>query len=209
MENINIWELIGYIGSIVIAVSLTMTSIVKLRWINFIGALVFTIYAIAIGVYPVALLNGYITLIDVYFLIKIYTSNHFFTIQKVRLGDEYLQQFLNFYKTDIAKYFPKFSIIENQNCFVFLAYRNMDVASVFVGRKMDENVMDILLDYAPPKYRDCKTGNYLFNKQNAIFTEIGVTKLYVKAVLKPQINYYQKVGFEKKGDNFIKLLSDK
>ncbi len=209
MEDINIWELIGYTGSIIVAVSLTMTSIVKLRWCNFAGALIFTIYAIAIGVYPVALLNAYITLIDVYFLVKIYSSNNYFTTQKVRLDNEYLQQFLNFYKTDIANYFPKFKSLENQDYFVFLAYRDMDVASVFVGKKTDENVMEILLDFAPPKYRDFKTGDYLFNKQRVIFTEMGVTKLYVEPASKAQISYYSKVGFEKNDNIYIKLLSDK
>jgi len=51
-------ELTGYFASILILVSLLMSSAVKLRIINAIGAAVFTVYGILIHSYPTAFLNG-------------------------------------------------------------------------------------------------------------------------------------------------------
>ena len=46
--NINIVELVGYIGSLLVVVSMLMTSVIKLRFINLTGSFIFTIYALII-----------------------------------------------------------------------------------------------------------------------------------------------------------------
>jgi len=65
-------EMFGYLGSVLIAVSLMMSNIVRLRWINLVGAAVFSSYGFIIQAWPVAVLNGFIVLIDVYHLWQIY-----------------------------------------------------------------------------------------------------------------------------------------
>jgi hypothetical protein len=65
-------EVYGYVGSVLIALSLMMSNIVRLRWINLIGAAVFSTYGVIIQAWPVAFLNGFIVLIDVYHLMQIY-----------------------------------------------------------------------------------------------------------------------------------------
>lgn len=64
-------ELVGYIASILIVISLTMTDIFKLRIINSIGCLMFVIYGINVGAYPVALSNFIIVIINAYNLYKL------------------------------------------------------------------------------------------------------------------------------------------
>jgi len=59
-------ELIGYLGSVLVAISLMMRSLLRLRVINLIGALFFTTYGALLGAYPVAVLNGLIVCIDLY-----------------------------------------------------------------------------------------------------------------------------------------------
>ena len=49
-----ILELIGYLGSLLVIVSMLMTSVVKLRIINTIGSVIFCGYALAIHSYPTA-----------------------------------------------------------------------------------------------------------------------------------------------------------
>jgi hypothetical protein len=49
-----------------------MSNIKKLRWWNLIGAALFVAYGVAIGAYPVALVNFFIVLIDTYYLVKLY-----------------------------------------------------------------------------------------------------------------------------------------
>ena len=61
-------EIIGYAGSLLVAVSLMMSSLVRLRWINLGGALAFAVYGWLVGAYPVLAVNGFIVLVNVYYL---------------------------------------------------------------------------------------------------------------------------------------------
>ncbi|NKF49308.1 YgjV family protein [Shewanella sp. WXL01] len=72
MESATIWEWIGYLASVLVAVSLTMSDIKKLRWWNLLGAILFVAYGLAIGALPVALVNAFIACINVYYLNKLY-----------------------------------------------------------------------------------------------------------------------------------------
>ncbi|MDV7103439.1 YgjV family protein [Vibrio sp. TH_r3] len=63
-------EIMGYIASIMVAISLTMKNIVKLRIINFIGCSFFVIYGLMIGATPVVLTNTFIACVNVYFIVK-------------------------------------------------------------------------------------------------------------------------------------------
>lgn len=62
------YEIVGYIASALVAVSLMMSSIFRLRVINLVGAALFTVYGLLIGAYPVAAMNLFIVLIDLYYL---------------------------------------------------------------------------------------------------------------------------------------------
>lgn len=68
MNEINWIEVIGYVGSVIIAISLTMNSIVKLRVVNMIGALLFGTYGIMIDSIPVVLVNYFIVVTNIYYL---------------------------------------------------------------------------------------------------------------------------------------------
>ena len=72
MDAGTVWEWVGYLASVVMAISLTMANIKKLRWWNMIGAALFVAYGLAINALPVALVNFFIVLIDIYYLVKLY-----------------------------------------------------------------------------------------------------------------------------------------
>lgn len=65
-------ELYGYLGSALIAVSLMMSNIYRLRWINMVGAGMFASYGLIIQAWPVFVLNGFIVLINIYHLSRLY-----------------------------------------------------------------------------------------------------------------------------------------
>ncbi|ASJ97743.1 YgjV family protein [Shewanella marisflavi] len=75
MEMATIWEWVGYLASVVVAISLMMSNIKKLRWWNLIGAALFVAYGLAIDALPVALVNFFIVLIDAYYLVKLYRAS--------------------------------------------------------------------------------------------------------------------------------------
>lgn len=64
-------ELFGYLGSILIVVSMLMSSIVKLRVINTVGSIISGIYALICGAFPLALMNICLVVINIYNLYKL------------------------------------------------------------------------------------------------------------------------------------------
>ena len=64
-------ELVGYMASFTVMTSLLMGNVVRLRVINMIGCVLFTIYGLAIAAFPVVLLNGICVFINIYHLAKL------------------------------------------------------------------------------------------------------------------------------------------
>ncbi len=201
LENINIIEWIGYIGSVIVAISLTMSSIIRLRWLNLLGASIFSTYGFIIGAMPVAFLNLFITLINIFYLFRIYSAKDYFKILHIRKENRYLLYFIDFYSKDINKFFPGFCdsfknhLYDNENLLCILIIRNANVAGLFIGRKINEDEMFIEIDFAIPEYRDFKTGNYVYKQNQDAFIEMGVKKLITEAKNKKHHHYLKKMGF--------------
>ena len=70
MSSSTIYELIGYLASILIVISLAMSSVIRLRVVNLVGAVVFSIYGVLIGSLPVLLTNLVITGLDIFYLYR-------------------------------------------------------------------------------------------------------------------------------------------
>ena len=207
METSQLLEWVGYIGSVIIAISLTMTSMVKLRWTNLIGALIFTIYGIAIHAIPVALVNGFITFIDLYYLIKIYTTKEFFKLMTTEKSNPYILHFLRYYDKAIQRDFPDFAHSKSQVDFCILILRNMDIAGLFMAHKNEQDELIIDLDYATPPYQDFKTGKFLYKENKHLFTSQGIKRLSISKLNKQQRPYYKHMGFEESNNNsYVKTL---
>jgi len=71
-----------------------MRSIVKFRWINLLGASTFSIYGFLIGALPIGILNGFIALIDIYFLYSTYSKKEVFQTLEVHADNKYLHQLI-------------------------------------------------------------------------------------------------------------------
>lgn len=71
MFGIPLIEWVGYLASVLIAFSMFMKDIIKLRFINLVGSLCFVIYGLVIKAYPVALTNIVIVIVNLYYLYKI------------------------------------------------------------------------------------------------------------------------------------------
>lgn len=71
MFNIPWIEYVGYAASILIGISMFMKNIVKLRFINLLGSLLFTFYGFTIKAYPVAIVNLIIVFTNIYYIYKL------------------------------------------------------------------------------------------------------------------------------------------
>ena len=64
-------ELFGYLGTALVLLSMMMTSLVRLRWLNLSGSVVSMIYAFACRTWPVFVLNLCLTVINAVQLIRL------------------------------------------------------------------------------------------------------------------------------------------
>ena len=197
--GIPVLEWIGYAASVLVLVSLTMTSIVKLRWYNLAGAILFSAYGFLIGALPVGIMNFLIVCANLYNLRKMYARIEDFKIIEIKKEDELLKHLLDFHSKDISTFFPNFQQKSNQLGLFIL--RDMSIAGIFIGTQ-EKNEFRIDLDYALPQYRDFKVGNYLYNKLNTILGEHKVEAVYCAS---QDFKYMEKMGFEpsKKGNEAI------
>jgi len=203
LENISVLEWIGYAASVVVAVSLMMVSILKLRWFNLLGSSIFSFYGFAIAAYPVGILNLFIALVNIYYLRAMYGKKDAFKIISISNESPYLSYFLNFYRQEIIKFFPSadaliHKILNSQkNGVNLIILRNAAVAGIFVGEKNQDTIM-VDLDFVIPEFRDLKPGQFLFGDTHDTFKNLSVSKIQTNALSHLHVKYLGRVGFKEK-----------
>lgn len=198
--NIPLIEWVGYIGSVLVAVSLTMSSIKKLRWYNLVGATVFSFYGFAIGSMPVGLLNLFIVLTNIFYLIKMFSAKEAFKSVLISPQSQYLAYYLDFHQEEIKRFFPEFNknlLADSENhkkLFPLLLLRNTSVAGVLLGA-LNNNTLYVYLDFVTAQYRDLKPGDF-FYKQNVQFLKNqGIQKIVCNSDNKHHRDYLLRMGF--------------
>lgn len=201
--NLPLIEWIGYIGSLLVLISLMLSSILKLRLVNLFGASIFAFYGFFIGALPVGIMNFVIAIADIYYLRHLYSHKERFDVMEVNSEDQYLQKFIDHYQYDIQKFFPEFSSLEKSDI-ILLVLRDLNPAGAFVGVAEEGKTLKIKLDYVTPQYRDCKLGRYIYTKFSNFFKEKGYKTLTSYTKINTHQRYLKKMGFipDKKGTTF-------
>ena len=197
-------EILGFVASAVVAVSLMMSNVFWLRIINGIGGLIFTVYGVLIGSAPVAVMNGFVVLIDLYYLSQSLGSDYYKVLQVEPKG-YYLQKFLTFYANEINKFMPEFNgkIADDAN--VFFILRNMVPAGLLVTREREDGKLWVEMDFVIPAYRDSKVGKYVYAHQEEIFDAGSYKAVYCEAVEKKHQQYLKRMGFVEKSEGLYSL----
>lgn len=193
--NDQVLNWIGYIASLIVLISLLMSSIKKLRWINLVGSLLFGTYGFLIGSLPTGLMNVGIAVINIYYLSKIYLSKDYFKLQPITNDSEFLTSFLKFYQDDINKFIKLDNIYISGSDVRLYVLRNMTPAGLFSGNKYDTETLNIELDYAIPQYRDFKMGQFVFEENKDYFKELGYNRFITFTEEPSHMKYLKKMGF--------------
>lgn len=193
-------ELLGYLASVLVAISLMMSSVLKLRLINLAGAIAFFIYGLLIGAYPIAAVNAVIVGVNLYFLYRIYTSKEYFKLLNVDSSSAYLRTFLDFYKADIERFIPDYRFAPSEKQLIIFVLRDMVPAGLFIGRRNEQGEFHIYLDFVIPSYRDFKIGTYLYY-QSGFFQQHGIGKLLSTPHNSVHAKYLQRMGFQQERDS--------
>jgi hypothetical protein len=206
--NIDSVELIGYLGSILVAISLMMKSLLRLRIINLFGALFFTMYGVLLGAYPVAFLNGIIVCIDLYYLFQMWRQKDFFTFLEVSPEGKYLNAFVEFHRDDILEIIPTYKHMTGDNLLCFFILRNMMPAGLFIAQVRGEEAQ-VQLDYVIPNYRDFKVGRFIFEENAAFFRERGIRRFVSDAGSPIHRKYLEKMEFVNHGATYVPEIGEK
>lgn len=189
-------ELIGYSASIVIAISLMMRSILRLRVINMIGGAGFSLYGALIGAYPVAILNGLIVGVNAYHVARMLLQKEYFQLLELPHDSVYLPYFLHFYDKEIREILPDFEYHPDRNQLAVFILRDCNPAGAFIAEQRTPGVLHVTLDFVVPPYRDLKIGRYLFVEQARFFRERGISEIVVSPRTKNFGAYLSKIGFQ-------------
>lgn len=198
-------EMTGYLASALILISFLMTSVVKLRVINAVGGVIFTVYALIIHSYPTALMNLCLVAINLYYLFRLRNAKHAYDFMEGKPGEAFVQYVLNVYDADIRKFFPDYDAKEEKPDTAYVVCHKTAPVGILLGKKKPEGELEAVLDYSVPAYRDCSVGRYLYGcleKQGIRSVRVsfpgekGLHEAYVKAM-----------GFRKENGGYVKNLT--
>jgi hypothetical protein len=195
------YEIIGYVASVLVALSLMMSSILRLRLINLVGAALFAVYGILIGAAPVAAVNLFIVGVNLWYLARMLRTREYFHILEVQPDSEYLRHFLAFSRADVARYLPDFDPAPRPGQLAFFILRDIVPAGLVIGEPRDDGTLLIRLDYVLPRFRDFKVGGFLYRERASFFREKGVQRLVATARTREHRRYLARMGFRRADRN--------
>lgn len=197
MDGETILQVVGYFSTLLILISFLMTSVLKLRVVNLIGSAIFVVFAFLTKSYPTAIMNVGLCIINIYFILRLLRSKPLTLMLPISLDSAYLRAFEELYREDIRKYFPDFDLTDNRADTAYFVYYDMDPVGLTMGRRTGDGVLELLLDYTIPKYRDASVGRFLYPH---LLGEEGFTALECRKATPHHEKYLHKVGFRKEGD---------
>jgi len=195
MDADTVYTLIGYLGSAFVVTSLAMRSILKLRLIGLAGAVTFVTYGYLIDAWPIVWTNVVIVLIHLHFLREIRKTDEYFKVLPVRTVSNYLRYFLDHFAADIERAWPGFEYEPEEDTLTLFILRDLVPAGLFVATVLDEDTLELKLDYAIPGYRDFKIGRYLY--AGHVLRDLGYAAIVAHTQGDRAAEYLSKMGFER------------
>ncbi|MBK8783063.1 MAG: YgjV family protein [Anaerolineales bacterium] len=208
MEQSLLYEIVGYMGSLLVALSLTMKSLQRLRIINMVGAFFFIAYGLLIGAFPIALLNGLTLCVNAYNLWRMLQQKDYFTLMEIRPDSAYLRRFLEFYRKEISELIPTYLFKPGEDQMVIFVLRNMVPVGLSIVKQTGDEA-HIFLDFVIPGYRDFRAGRFLFDESADYFWQKGIKQLFSAPGSSRHESYLKRMGFELEQGKYQRKIQPK
>jgi len=205
-------EIIGWIGSILVVVSLTQSQVWRFRWMNLSGSVVATFYNAVIEVWPFAAMNGAIAIINVYWLIRLHreaSDPAVFKALTVDPDNAYLQHVLEVHADDIQEHQPGFVADAGGAAKArrtLLVVRGDEAVGVVAVRDLGDGKGEVELDWVKPRFRDFTAGQFVYRDSGAL-PEAGFSRVTVTPHGATDTEYLRKTGFRLEGDQWVRDLN--
>jgi hypothetical protein len=186
----------GYLASLCLILALVINNDLKFRWFNTIGNLAFIIYAILLLAVPVLITNLILLGINLFYLVKIYRKKENFDLLEFKGDEKLAQKFMEFYKKDIALYFPGFTAESLQGNLNFVVTRDLVIANLFSASVSENGDARVQVNYTLQKFRDYKVGSFIFEKERDYLLSKGIKRIvYNKVDNKNHLDFLKVMGF--------------
>ena len=195
-----ILEVIGWLGSAVLVISLLQTRVMRFRVLNTVSCFVLIGYNAALGVWPMAAMNVVLVAINVGVMARLLRQRHDpHTYEAVPIGvrEPFLGQLLARHTTDIRAFNPDLpddvlSVAEH----AFLVSAGDQLVGVVLSRVgLEPGEQQVVLDYVLPAYRDFTPGEFVF-RTDGPFAAIGTRQVVASPGMAASERYLRAVGFE-------------
>lgn len=202
-----VWlEVVGWLGSALVVLSLTVAGVWRFRILNLVGAVIATAYNAVLGIWPFVAMNAAISVIDVYWLVRLHRERHdaaAYDVVEVGPDDASLAHTLRTHAADIARFYPQFTAQAGEARHAFLVLRRDETVGAVVVRDDGNGVGVIELDYVTPRFRDFTPGEFVY-RRSGVFAEHGFRRLVVPPDVVGSRDYYARVGFTRTDDGWVR-----
>lgn len=197
-----IFEVVGYIASGLIVLSIVQKSILRLRIIGLGGSFAFIAYGVLISAYPIVAVNILTASIHIWFLRKLTArKSEVFEILHVAPESRYLRRFLDHYRSDISRFQPDFAFEPRAHDLTAFVLRDLVPAGLLVGSRAEDGSVELGLDYAIPAYRDFRMGAWVFSRESGLFVDDEVHRVVTSATTPEHARYLRRMGFTDVSDS--------
>lgn len=208
----HVWlEVFGWIGSVLVVVSLMQGRVLRFRWMNLAGAVAATIYNAIIEIWPFAAMNAAIAIIDIIWLARLYRESddpETYRVLSVAPADAYLHHFLSVHGDDIAASEPGFAappITADAGRTFFLVVRGDEAVGVVVVRDAGDGVGVVELDWVTQRFRDFTPGLFVYRDSGAL-PAAGFTSAVVHPHGGTDFEYLRRAGFRSEQAAWVRDL---
>lgn len=191
-------EIFGYVGTVLVILSMMMTSVLKLRLINICGGTISCIYSVFYQAWPVVIMNICLIIINIYQVMRQLTRKQTYGHVRLISDDESLKYFISLNGNDIKTFLPSFDVNDIQNCEIHMAYVGSTAVGMVAGKRDGESFY-VSLDYAIKQYRDFKVSKYLFS----VLANDGVNRLVADKGNADHNRYLEKMGFSLNEEKYV------
>lgn len=205
MVELSAVEVVGYVASALVVLSLTRTSVVRLRAISLVGSVTFVAYGLMLGSVPIIITNASIAAINVWFLRAELGGHRDLGASPIDPDAPFLADFLHFHLPDIRRFQPTFSMPEH-DAFALLLTRDGLPAGALIGRRHGDE-LDVVLDYVTKPYRDSRLGEWVYGKGSGVLRAAGIARVVTMPGDDTHRAYLERVGFLRRGDRYERDLA--
>lgn len=195
-------DVVGWIGSAILVLSLAQTRVLRFRALNLLASLLLVVFNAAVGVWPMVAVNAVIAGVNVFVLFRLTRGRHDdrrYEVVPIGTDQAYLDYLLARHSRDVARFNPALAAdVQGVRARADLAFLTLTegetVGFVLARRTGTAGEAQVLLDYVLPRFRDFTPGEFVF-RPDGPFPRLGVHRVLAPEGMQEASAYLAAVGF--------------